>query len=323
MERALFLRCQAAGAANADFGATALAARTLASTAWRPSGDPSVNGCCLAVTGCMCAHRASASLRASALLRPWRDRWSEWRVLAMTVKGNSGQEHATAWAFRHTFTCSLVRPSRCNTDMAPRQLLSGTVRQAGVCPCPCFTTGAALQSHHTHSFALSMRRKSYTFWMGEQAPPCQASQEPRPAALLRRQKAAMGLLKKHSIPIRAVHGYPTRLPLSHSPLSAGLDSHFDPPLFNHANAEAPPTGLAGLVFASVGTWSLGFSPEINAAKGSSLPSAPPALLNRRLPSSKKRDWPVVAGDADCEAPPESIRVPGLVGFNTLIPVSRR
>jgi hypothetical protein len=37
--------------------------------------------------------------------------------------------------------------------------------------------------------------------------------------------------------------------------------YFDPPLFSHAKAEAPPTGFADRGFDSVGIFSLPFSPE--------------------------------------------------------------
>jgi hypothetical protein len=44
-------------------------------------------------------------------------------------------------------------------------------------------------------------------------------------------------------------------------LDTSVVFHFDPPLFSHAKAEAPPTGFADRGFDSPGTFSLPFSPD--------------------------------------------------------------
>jgi hypothetical protein len=87
--------------------------------------------------------------------------------------------------------------------------------------------------------------------------------------------------------------------------------YFDPPLFNHAKADAPPTGFADRGFA-LPVLSPGFSPDtlLFICGASSSPFL--------LPSSKKRDWLFAGVDVDAD----TVRVPALEGLNTFMPVSR-
>jgi hypothetical protein len=98
--------------------------------------------------------------------------------------------------------------------------------------------------------------------------------------------------------------------------------HFEPPLFNQAKADAPPTGLVR-VFVDADVPSFAFSPDVDLRKRGSLLSGTPALLVLRFPSSKKRDWPVVVtGDEDRSALLDDAREVAFIGRRTLIPVSR-
>jgi hypothetical protein len=63
-----------------------------------------------------------------------------------------------------------------------------------------------------------------------------------------------------------------------------LTFHFDPPLFSHANADAPPTGFAARGFARL-AFSVAFSLELLFICGTVAASSSPLLF----PSSKKRD----------------------------------
>ena len=98
--------------------------------------------------------------------------------------------------------------------------------------------------------------------------------------------------------------------------------HF-PLLFSHANADAPPTGFAGRVFAGAAIAMFSFDLSLDTALcDPALPWPSSTLPVLCLPSSKKRDCPPVDGDAVCEADVESVRAV-LLGRSTLMPVSRR
>jgi hypothetical protein len=60
------------------------------------------------------------------------------------------------------------------------------------------------------------------------------------------------------------------------------------PLFNHAKADAPPTGLAERGFAVPGRFS-SFSPDMDRAKEGAGAPIVASLSSFRFPSSKKRD----------------------------------
>jgi hypothetical protein len=94
-----------------------------------------------------------------------------------------------------------------------------------------------------------------------------------------------------------------------------IRAHFDP-LLSHANAEAPPTGLADRGFAAGGRFS-SFSPDtvrLKEGAGAPVVTSPSSFL---FPSSKKRDCPVPAAVVE----EENVREDDLEGLRTLI--SRR
>lgn len=96
-----------------------------------------------------------------------------------------------------------------------------------------------------------------------------------------------------------------------------MDHHayFDP-LLSHANADAPPTGLAERCFVTAGRFSSFSLDTVRLNEVAGVPMIG-SLSSFLFPSSKKRDWPIV----DVEVEAENVREDDLVGLNTLI--SRR
>jgi hypothetical protein len=92
----------------------------------------------------------------------------------------------------------------------------------------------------------------------------------------------------------------------------------EPPLFNQAKAEAPPTGFADRGFDSAATFSLPFSPDTVLLTWGGAGALLASLSPLRFPSSKKRDCPVTGEELDAD----KVRA-DLEGLNTLMPVSRR